>query len=150
MLVFFSKLMDCALGVLKTSFFIKEKYFFSAFFASLSLLFFAYSIRQDTWQGYLAMFIATFIGNYVPPKVLKKFERDSIYKYEIITSSDEAGKILKEELKDFDIPIATTPQDDGGMLCHVFSDNKKTSYIIEDKIKDKSLFSFNIIEIKSK
>ena len=87
------------MGVLKTSFFIKEKFFFSSFFASLSLLFFAYSIKQNTPEAYVAMFLATFIGNYLPPKLLKKFEKDKIFKYEVMAKNMNVGKKLTKELR---------------------------------------------------
>ena len=74
--IFVSKLLDCAFGALKTTFFIRNKFVISAMCASFSTVFFILSIKQSGLFAYFAIFIATFLGNYFPPVVIKKLEKD--------------------------------------------------------------------------
>ena len=138
--IFVSKLLDCAFGALKTSFFIRNKFVISAMCASFSTVFFILSIKQSGLFAYFAIFIATFLGNYFPPVVIKKLEKDKLFVYEITADTFERSINFAETLRELNIPIATTKIRDKygnrNLTCTCYAMSKEISSIILDNTDD--------------
>ena len=132
--IFVSKLLDCAFGALKTSFFIRNKFIISAMCASFSTVFFILSIKQSGLFAYIAIFIATFLGNYFPPVVIKKLEKDKLFVYEITADTFERSLNFAETLRELNIPVNTTKIRDKygerNLTCTCYAVSKEISNII--------------------
>ena len=132
--IFVSKLLDCTFGALKTSFFIRNKFIISAMCASFSTVFFILSIKQSGLFAYIAIFIATFLGNYFPPVVIKKLEKDKLFVYEITADTFERSLNFAETLRELNIPVNTTKIRDKygerNLTCTCYAVSKEISNII--------------------
>ena len=139
LIVFIIKLFDVACGSLKTTFILKERYVLSALFATLSTVFFVFTVQQTGKDAYLAIALATFLGNLIPPIVINKFEKDSLYVFEI-TAKFEQGTLFADKLRELNIAVTTQKAYDTDMqrvlLVKCYSKTKQQSKIILEEIND--------------
>lgn len=144
--IFIFKLLDCVFSVLKNAYFNKGEYFISAVSAAVGMVCFAYAIQQMEYSALLAIGTATFVGTYIPPKVIDYLEEDELYIYEITSTDLDSGKRFADKLRESNIPVSTSKVRDKHMnkvlVCRVYSTSKAISRQIED-IKPKE-FSSNI------
>lgn len=146
-ILFIVKLFDCAFGVLKTMFIVKDKYFFAAVCASLSVVFFVYSAQQSGEYVYVTIFLATFLGNYLPPKVLNYLKKDKLFIYEVMSNDLTTGKEFADKLRAYNLQLSTNVCFNNELKkvvsCRIYSQSKATSRLIEESIPDS--FNYNII-----
>ncbi len=141
------KLFDCAFGVLKTMFIVKDKYFLAAVCASLSVVFFVYSAQQSGEYVYITIFLATFLGNYLPPKVLNYLRKDKLFIYEVMSNDLSNGKEFADKLRTYNLQLSTNVCLNNELKkvvsCRIYSKNKETSRLIEESIP--KTFNYNVI-----
>ena len=99
-------------------------------------------------------FNATFLGNYFPPVVIKKLEKDKLFVYEITADTFERSLNFAETLRELNIPVNTTKIRDKygerNLTCTCYAVSKEISNIIlantDDtfKINKRSWFFFVI------
>ena len=113
--VFFMKFADCALGVLKTVFLVKDKFFISSILNSLSaalFIFVADAMANASSEAKISIaavvFLANLTGGYFPPKLVDKLEKDRLFIYAITAPSFEDGTELADNLRRHNIPVSTT------------------------------------------
>ena len=113
--VFVMKFADCALGVLKTVFLVKNKFFVSSVLNSLSaalFIFVADTMANAPSEAKMSIaavvFLANLAGGYFPPKLVDRLEKDRLFCYEITAPSFDAGTELADDLRRHNIPISTT------------------------------------------
>jgi hypothetical protein len=142
LLVFFYKLIDCVFNTLKTVFLYKNEYFLSSACGTMSTIFYLVAIVQIAVSNNIYTFIsiglATFLGSYLPPLLIEKFEKDKLYIYEVTSDNLENGKNFADEIRELNIPIMTTKTYDKSMnkvlFCKIYSSSKTTSKIIQYSI----------------
>lgn len=138
---------DCAFGVIKTLFICKDKYFAAAVSASLSVIFFVYAARQTGDYVYVTIFLATFLGNYLPPKLLRYLDKDKLFLYEVTSQDLETGMAFAQKLRGYNLQVNTNicfnSQQEKIATIRVYSKSKTTSKLIEDNIP--ADFNYNII-----
>lgn len=113
--VFVMKFADCSLGVLKTVFLVKNKFFISSVLNSLSAALFifvadAMANAADDLKWWIAavVFLANLAGGYFPPKLVDRLEKDRLFVYMITAPSFEDGAELADDLRRHNIAISTT------------------------------------------
>lgn len=149
-LTFLLKLIDNALGTLKTIFLNKEKYFFSALSNSFGTFFYLFAIVQisksNSIAGILAACVATFIGTYVPGKVVNKFEKNKLYVFDITSDTLEKGKEFGNIMRDLNLAINTNPWTNNEMekvLCaKIYCKTKQEVMVVLEKMPD--TFKWNV------
>lgn len=148
LVVFICKVFDCAFNTLKTVFLVKDRYFWSALCSALSMLFFIFTAQQTGMEAYVAIGVATFLGNYLPPIILNKIEGDRLHTYEITSTTLDDGKVFADKLRELNIAVSTTTVYNSDLkrvlLCKAYSTSKATSRIIEDNIPNG--FKKNIVK----
>lgn len=135
--VFLLNLISCTAGSLKTSFLLREAFFLSAICAAIGSVAMMFSFQQTGPGAYVAVFLAMFIGTYVPPKVMKELEKDCLYVYYVTTPLEE-GKVVKEKLGEYGIKVLSmevhNEVEHTVMFLTIFSKDKTSSKIIVDSI----------------
>ena len=153
---FILKFMDCALSTVKNVFLIKEKYLLSSVCNSVSAILFIFvadimanSEGGDKWLIAVAVFLANFVGSYLPPKFLDKIESDRLFIYVVTADSLESGMTYSDTLKKFNIPVSTTVVYDSDtektLEVRAFSQTKHQSTIITSYMNDK--FKYHVIKL---
>ena len=146
-ILFLVKLFDCAFGVLKTMFIVKDRYFLAAICASLSVVFFVYAAQQSGEYVYVTIFLATFLGNYLPPKILNYLRKDKLFIYEVISNDLATGKEFADKLRTYNLQLSTNVCLNNELKkvvsCRIYSKSKDTSRFIEDSIPTN--FNYNVI-----
>lgn len=111
LIAFGLKLMDNALATAKTVYISKERYLRGAVFASLSTYFYLIAIvriaNNSSNGALIAMCIATFIGTYMPGKLIKKSEKDKLYIFDITGGSFDLAVNLADNIRKENIAIRT-------------------------------------------
>lgn len=132
---------------MKTVFICKDQYFAAAVSASLSVLFFIYAAQQNGDYVYATIFLATFLGNYLPPKLLSRLNKDKLFLYEVTSQDLETGLAFAEKLKAYNLQVNTNVCYDSDQkriaTVRVYSKSKQTSKLIEETIP--ADFNYNII-----
>ena len=112
--VFAMKFLDCALGVLKTVFLVKNKFFISSVLNSLSaalFIFVADAMANAPAEAKMSIaavvFFANLAGGDFPPKLVDRLEKDRLYVYTITSPSFEEGTELADDLRRHNIPVST-------------------------------------------
>ncbi|WP_110953721.1 hypothetical protein [Anaerosinus massiliensis] len=135
------------MNVFKTIFVCKDKYFSAAICASLSVVFFVYASQQTGEYVYVAIFLATFLGNYLPPKILNYLGKDKLFVYEVTSQNLESGKAFADQLKAHNLQLSTNvcfnSEQKKVIALKVYSNSKTTSKLIENSIP--ADFKYNII-----
>lgn len=146
-IVFIMKFLDCSLGTLKTVFLVKDKFFLSSVFNSLSAIMFIFvadimanAPHEDKFIIALIIFAANMIGGYLPPKMIMRLEEDKLFIYVITSNSFESGTELADKLRELNIAVSTTIVYDSQLnktiTCKAHSISKKESAIIESLLTD--------------
>ena len=154
LIVFLSKLFDCSFSVLKNVFLIKNRYFLSSLCASASVVFFIYTAQQTGLVAYIAIFFATFLGNYLPPLFVNNLEKDKVFTYDIESDTLERGKEYADKLRELNVAVATVKGYNKNLQpvlrITAYSSSKLISKIIESNIPkefEKSIYeNLNIKE----
>lgn len=135
--VFIINLISCTAGSLKTSFLLKEAFFLSAVCAAIGAVAMMFTFQQTGPGAYVAVFLAMFIGTYLPPKILKNMEDDCLYVYYVTTPLVEGTK-LKTYLGSYDIKVLSTKVYDENnkvaLFLTIFSKDKTSSKVIVESI----------------
>lgn len=153
--VFLMKFADCALGTLKTVFLVKDKFFISSIFNSLSAALFIFvadamanAPSEDKMTIAGIIFLANLIGGYLPPKLLDRMKADRLFIYVITAPDLESGKKLADDLRQHNIPVSTTIEYDKKLIktltCKAYAVSREESRIISRHLTDD--FKWHIIE----
>jgi len=143
--VFILKFLDCALSTLKTVLLYKEKYLYSSICNSASALFFIFvadmmanSVGNDKFVIAIMVFLANFIGSYIPPKIMDSLESEQLYVYNVTCDTFDNGIIFADTLRELNVPISTETVYDTSLnktlFCRVYAKNKMESKIIKENI----------------
>lgn len=140
LITFLCKIADNALSTLKSIYLQKGRYLLSSMFNAIGTFFYMVAIvnavKDNSLNSIISMCIATFLGSYLPAKLVEKMERDKLYVYDITSSSFEEGLELIDELKDLNVPFksATIYNDkvEKVMEIKVFCSTKIESAMIKD------------------
>ena len=145
--IFVCKIFDCAFSTLKTILLCQDKYFLSAMCAAISVVFFVFTVQQGGLEAYIAIGIATFLGNYLPPKVVERLSSDKMFIYEITSDTLERGIEFADKLRELNIPLSTDTALDSNknkvLVCKVYSASKVTSRMIMDNKPEE--FKYNAV-----
>lgn len=147
---FMLRIMDNSLGTCKTIFISKGKYFLGALFNALSSFFYLFALVQLTKSNniysIIAMCLATFIGTYVPGKLIKRSERDKLFIFDITCDNLSNGKDFADGVRKINIPIKTYFTYDSNMnktlSCKVYCNTKEESILVEEMMNEN--FKYNI------
>lgn len=139
LLIFLFKTFDCAFSTLKNIFLYKGRHFIQAFCVTMANLMNAVSLlyvfNSDFWSGLIALGLATFIGSYVPSRLMDHLEKDKLYVYEITSDTLEAGHDFILVLQNNNIAFTYDPIKDKNLndvlRFNLYSETKKQSTIIE-------------------
>lgn len=142
LVTFLCKIMDNALSTLKNIFLHKGKYLESSLFSAAGTFFYMVAIvnavKDNSLWSIVAMCVATFLGSYIPAKMVERMEKDELYVYDITANNFDEGLSLIDEIKELDIPFKsyTTYNDklDKVIGIKVFCSTKAESALIKDTI----------------
>lgn len=146
------KMADNALSTVKTLYLSKGKFFGASLFASMSTLFYLLAIvriaNSNDMASIIAMCAATFVGTLMPCYLLKKSERDKLYIFDITSDTMDNGKRFADEIRDSNIAVNTSVVYDKNMkktlLCKVYCATKEQSKMVNDLLKNKDEFKYNV------
>ena len=144
LMTFVCKMMDNALSTLKNIFLHRGNFFASSLFSAAGTFFYMVAmvnaIKDNSLWSIIAMCIATFLGSYIPAKVVERMEDDKLFVYEITSHTFDEGLELADTIRDMNIPIKTTSiydkKLDKVLEIKVFCSTKNESSIIKELIKD--------------
>ena len=144
LVTFLCKIMDNALSTLKNIFLHKGKYFESSLFSAAGTFFYMVAIvnavKDNSLWSIVAMCVATFLGSYLPAKMVERMEKDQLYVYDITANTFEEGLELIDSIKDLNIPFKsyTTYNDklDKVIAIKVFCGTKTESLMIKEIIDE--------------
>lgn len=147
---FILRILDNSLGTCKTIFISKGRYFLGALFNAFSSFFYLFALVQLTKSNniysIIAMCLATFIGTYVPGKLIKRSEADKLFIFDITSDNFENGKKFADSVRDLNIAIKTYKTYDTNMQkalsCKVYCVSKEESSMVESLILPN--FKYNI------
>lgn len=143
-MTFVCKIIDNALSTLKTLCLQKGNYFASSLFNAGSTFFYMVaivnSIKDNSLGSIFAMCLATFLGSYLPARVVDKMEEDKLYIYDITSSTFEEGIEIADTIRELNIPIKTSATYDSKLdkvlEIKVFCSTKQESLMVKEIIKD--------------
>jgi hypothetical protein len=155
--IFALKLLDTAIGSLKSILMIKGKAFGSAVAATASYWFFITLMKQlmttNSTGEILATLAAVFLGQYLTQMLSDKFEKDSVWKITITPESMDDGLIIADKLRKDNVPVTTDFVYNKSMTrvleITAFSKNKACSALVQSVI-EKYDVKLAIIEIKNR
>jgi hypothetical protein len=133
---------------------IKNKNFLSSLFAAIASYFYLVMLTKlaadKSTIAILAISGATFIGSFLPQFILDKFEKDKIYRFDVIPDTSDNGKTFADTIRNNNLAINTYKGYNSNkelvLCCTIFSENKVQSKLIESVIP--SGFIYTIDEIK--
>lgn len=143
-MTFICKIIDNALGTLKTMFLQKGNYLASSIFNAGSTFFYMVaivnSIKDNSLGSIFAMCLATFLGSYLPARMVDKMEEDKLYIYDITSNTFEEGVELADTIRELNIPVKTGVTYNSNLNkvleIKVFCSTKSESLIIKQIIND--------------
>ena len=151
-IAFLLKMADNALSTVKTIFLTKGRHVLASIFAGISTLFYLLAIvriasSNNIWS-ILAMCFATFLGTLLPCFIIKKSERDKLYIFDITSDTLENGKEFADVLRAKNVAVNTSIVYDRDLnktiLCKVYCASKEQSKMVQEILKDKPEFKYNI------
>lgn len=151
-IAFLLKMADNALSTVKTVFLTKGKYLLASIFAGISTLFYLLAIvriasTNNIWS-ILAMCFATFLGTLLPCFIIKKSERDKLYIFDITSDTFENGKMFADVLRTKNVAVNTSVVYDRNLnrtlLCKVYCASKEQSKMVQELLRDKAEFKYNV------
>ena len=87
LITFLCKMADNALSTLKNIFLHKGNYMASSLFSAGGTFFYMVAmvnaIKDNSLWSIVAMCLATFLGSYLPAKLIERMEEDQLYVYEL-------------------------------------------------------------------
>lgn len=143
-MTFVCKIIDNALSTLKSMFLHKGNYLISSLFNAGSTFFYMVaivnSIKDNSLWSITAMCVATFLGSYLPARMVAKMEEDKLYIYDITSNSFEEGIRLADEIRELNIPVKTSITYNSNLEkvleIKAFCSTKNESLIIKDITND--------------
>ena len=153
--VFLMKFADCALGTLKAVFLVKDKFFVSSIFNSLSAALFIFvadamakAPQEDKLLIAAVIFLANLAGGYLPPKLINRLETDKLFVYVITSTSFEQGIQLADNLRKHNVAVATTIAYDKKLnkvlTCRAFASSRDESKLIDRHLTDD--FKWHVVQ----
>ena len=144
LMTFICKMLDNALSTLKSMFLHKGNYLASSLFNAGGTFFYMVAmvnaIKDNSLWSIVAMCVATFLGSYLPAKMMERMEEDQLYVYEITSRTFDEGIEHADIIRDMNIPIKTTSIYNDTLEkvleIKVFCSTKSESAIIKDMIKN--------------
>lgn len=148
LLTFLCKIADNALSTLKNIYLHKGRYFSSSMFSAIGTFFYMVAIvnavKDNSMSSIIAMCVATFIGSYLPAKLVEKMEKDQLFVYDITTNTFEEGLALIETIKEMNMPyksgVVYNESLEKVMSLKVFCSTKAESIMIKEVIDDNYKF----------
>lgn len=159
MFLFVAKLLDTYLSALKNVLMIKNKHFFSALATTGAYLF--YLLMMDKLMSdsnvitISITLLAVFLGQYLAPFLCNKFDKDQIWKINVVPESKELGKSLADKLRDNNIAVQTyiayNSKKEQTLGINAFAETKVQSTIINNILKEEQKeISISISEIRNR
>lgn len=139
---FIYKIMDNALSTLKSIFLHKQQYLLSSIFSAISTFFYMVAmvnaIKDNSLWSIAAMCVATFLGSYIPAKIIERKEGDKLYVYDITTDDYEEGKVFANNIREMNVPVKTSTiyndKQEKVIEVKVFCSTKAESSMIKELI----------------
>lgn len=139
---FIYKIMDNALSTLKSIFLHKQQYLLSSIFSAISTFFYMVAmvnaIKDNSLWSIVAMCVATFLGSYIPAKIIERKEGDKLYVYDITTDDYEEGKVFANNIREMNVPVKTSTiyndKQEKVIEVKVFCSTKAESSMIKELI----------------
>lgn len=139
---FIYKIMDNALSTLKSIFLHKQQYLLSSIFSATSTFFYMVAmvnaIKDNSLWSIIAMCVATFLGSYIPAKIIERKEGDKLYVYDITTDDYEEGKVFANNIREMNVPVKTSTiyndKQEKVIEVKVFCSTKAESSMIKELI----------------
>lgn len=107
----------------------------------------AYMLILVDFKTALLVSLATSIGSYFSFRMVKKYEKDQVWIFDIAPDSNEKGKEFADTIRDNNIPIMTYigfNKDKEKVVCSkIYSHSKEHSKLIENIIPDDFVYSVN-------
>ena len=149
-LQFIFKLLDNALGTVKTICINKDKHLFAALAASASNFFYLTTtkamVKDDSDILVYVLCVAVFLGVYLPGTIFKKARPDSLYIFSITADTLENGINFADKIRSLNIAIKTYSVYDSNMQktlnCEIYCKTKEESTLVEKNILPH--FKYNI------
>lgn len=146
---FILKLIDSILNTFKSILMIKGKGVSSSIINGVGT--FAYMIILVDIEKAFIVALATTIGSLISFKLSQRFERDKVWIFDIIPSTNDKGKDFADNIRENNIPIMTyvgfNDNKDKVLCSKIYSHSKEVSKLIENFIP--SNFKYHISEIKN-
>lgn len=112
---------------------------------------FAYTSILLNKRDALIVALATTVGGLISVQLSKRFERDQVWIFDIIPSTNTSGKEFADNIRDNNVPIMTYigfSTDREKVLCSkIYSHSKEHSKLIESLIPED--FTYHISEVKN-
>ena len=149
------KFADCSLGVLKTVFLVKNKFFISSILNSLSaalFIFVADTMANAPSEAKMSIaavvFLANLAGGYFPPMLVDRLEKDRLFVYMITAPSMEDGTELADDLRRHNIPVSTSvvygKEVEKTLAIKAYAVSREESRIISRHLSDE--YKWHIVE----
>jgi uncharacterized protein YebE (UPF0316 family) len=149
--VFILKLLDVTLNTAKNAFFVRNKHLLASLLgASTTFIYFMLITKVLSANSYASIALvslATFIGSYIPPIVIKHFEKDKVWIFDVTPPTNKEGRAFAKKMRSRGFPVVTYKsfnKFNQPVVCSkIFSDSKQTSREIR-KLIPKS-FKWHIV-----
>lgn len=141
--------MDNILLTYKTLFIIKNRYILSAITNAMASFFYFLLIvklsQTNSITHILVVSFAVFLGTLIPQYIMGKYEKDSVWVYEITPKNPVDGRILADTLRRNNIATTTyvtyTKEKEKTLEVKAYSPSKEYSKLIESLIPDTYVYS---------
>lgn len=145
---FVLKLVDSMLNTFKTILMIKNKGLLSSLFNGLATM--AYMLILVEPKKALLVALATSIGSYLSFCIVKRYEKDEVWIFDVMPNSNNDGKEFADTIRDNNIPIMTyigfNELKEKVVCSKIYSHSKEQSKLIEAFIGDE--FKYSVNEVK--
>ena len=140
--IFFLKLLDVMLGTVRSSFFNRNKHFLASSLGAITtftyFLIIVKLLKINTLSSIAMVSLASFLGSYIPPIVIKKLEKDKTWVFDITPDQDEKSKAFADLMRSKGFPVVTYKgynKHNKPVICaKVFSRTKTQSRLIKKNI----------------
>lgn len=133
--VFFLKLLDVTLNTAKHAFFVRNKHLLASLLgASTTFIYFMLITRVLSANNYTSIALvslATFIGSYLPPIIIKHFEKDKVWVFDVTPTTSKEGRAFAKKIRSKGFPVVTYKSfnklNQPVVCSKIFSDSKEKS-----------------------
>lgn len=149
--IFFLKLFDVMLNTVKSSYFNKNKHLVASLLSAVTT--FTYFIiivrllKINSISSIALVSLASFLGTYIPPIVIKYFEKDKVYVYDITPDNDKTGRAFARKMRKLGLPVVTyksfNKYDEPVICAKVFSKDKDHSRLIKENVPKE--FKYHVV-----